>query len=85
MENFRPFTFARSRQAFIVNKEVWAYQRGVKLHFIEPGKPIQNAFVESFNGKMRDGVPERALVRDAGGSTSDGRGLEEGLQRGPAA
>jgi len=34
--------------------DVWAYQRGVKLHFIEPGKPIQNAFVESFNGKMRD-------------------------------
>ncbi len=34
--------------------DLWAYQRGVKLHFIEPGKPIQNAFVESFNGKMRD-------------------------------
>jgi putative transposase len=34
--------------------DVWAYERGVKLHFIQPGKPIQNAFVESFNGKMRD-------------------------------
>jgi transposase InsO family protein len=34
--------------------DVWAYERGVKLHFIEPGKPIQNAFIESFNGKMRD-------------------------------
>jgi len=34
--------------------DVWAYQRGVKLHFIQPGKPIQNAFIESFNGKMRD-------------------------------
>ncbi len=32
----------------------WAYQRGVKLHFIRPGKPIENAFVESFNGKLRD-------------------------------
>ena len=30
--------------------DVWAYTRGVKLHFIEPGKPVQNAFVESFNG-----------------------------------
>ena len=34
--------------------EVWAYEHGVKLHFIEPGKPVQNAFIESFNGKMRD-------------------------------
>src|SRR5437763_16507058 len=34
--------------------DVWAYERGVKLHFIEPGKPVQNAFIESFNGKMRD-------------------------------
>ncbi len=34
--------------------DVWAYERGVKLHFIEAGKPVQNAFIESFNGKMRD-------------------------------
>ena len=27
---------------------------GVRLRFIEPGKPVQNAFVESFNGRMRD-------------------------------
>ena len=32
----------------------WAYQHGVKLHFIQPGKPVQNAYVESFNGKFRD-------------------------------
>lgn len=32
----------------------WAYQHGVKLDFIEPGKPIQNAWIESFNGKYRD-------------------------------
>ena len=34
--------------------DVWAYQRGVQLHFIRPGKPIENAYVESFNGKFRD-------------------------------
>ena len=32
----------------------WAYRRGVKLNFIRPGKPIENAFVESFNGRLRD-------------------------------
>jgi putative transposase len=32
----------------------WAYQRGVQLHFIDPGQPVQNAFIESFNGKFRD-------------------------------
>jgi len=32
----------------------WAREAGVTLHFIEPGKPIQNAFAESFNGRFRD-------------------------------
>jgi len=32
----------------------WAYERGVWLRFIEPGKPVQNAFVESFQGRLRD-------------------------------
>lgn len=32
----------------------WARNRGVTLHFIQPAKPTQNAFVESFNGKFRD-------------------------------
>ena len=32
----------------------WAYERGIHLYFIQPGKPVQNAFVESFNGKMRE-------------------------------
>jgi len=32
----------------------WSKPAGVKLHFIDPGKPVQNAFIESFNGKLRD-------------------------------
>jgi len=32
----------------------WAHQRGLTLHFIRPGKPVENAYVESFNGKLRD-------------------------------
>jgi putative transposase len=34
--------------------DTWAYARGVQLRFIRPGKPTENAFVESFNGKFRD-------------------------------
>ena len=34
--------------------DAWAVQHGVHLHFIQPGKPVQNAFIESFNGKFRD-------------------------------
>ena len=34
--------------------DLWAYQNGVKLHFIQPGRPIQNAYIESFNGRFRD-------------------------------
>ncbi len=32
----------------------WAHQHGVTLQFIEPGKPVQNCFIESFNGRLRD-------------------------------
>lgn len=32
----------------------WAYQRGIKLHFITPGRPVENCYGESFNGKLRD-------------------------------
>ena len=32
----------------------WAYKNGVELHFITPGRPVENAYIESFNGKFRD-------------------------------
>ena len=32
----------------------WAHEHGVVLQFIRPGKPVENAYCESFNGKFRD-------------------------------
>jgi len=46
----------------------WAYRRGVQLDFIRPGKPIENAFIESFNGRLRDeclNVHQFASIADA--------------------
>jgi len=34
--------------------DLWAYTNGVELDFSRPGKPTDNAFVESFNGKFRE-------------------------------
>jgi putative transposase len=40
---------------FISNAlDAWAYQRGIKLTFIRPGRPVENAYIESFNGRLRD-------------------------------
>lgn len=32
----------------------WAYKRGIEVEYIQPGKPIQNAYVESFNSRFRE-------------------------------
>jgi putative transposase len=34
--------------------DAWAYRNGIQLDFIRPGKPIENCFIESFNGRLRD-------------------------------
>jgi len=34
--------------------DAWAYAQGVRLAFIRPGKPVENAYIESFNGRLRD-------------------------------
>jgi transposase InsO family protein len=47
---------AASRSALIDSKALdrWAYENGVTLDSSRPGKPTDNAFVESFNGRLRD-------------------------------
>lgn len=32
----------------------WAYRNKIEIEFIQPGKPVQNAYIESFNGKLRE-------------------------------
>ncbi len=34
--------------------DAWAHEYGVKLQFIRPGKPVENAYIESFNGRLRE-------------------------------
>ena len=39
----------------------WSSERGVGWHYIQPGKPQQNAFIESFNGRLRDELLNETL------------------------
>lgn len=54
--------------------DAWAYQHGVQVHFIAPGKPMQNGHVESFNGKFRDECLNQHWFMDL----ADARSLIEG-------
>ena len=42
----------------------WSQRTGVKLNFIQPGKPTQNAFVESFNARLRDSCLNQHWFKD---------------------
>jgi transposase InsO family protein len=42
----------------------WASDNGVDWHYIAPGRPMQNGFVESFNGRMRDELLNESLFID---------------------
>ena len=44
--------------------DAWAYRRGVHLDFIRPGKPTENGFIESFNGRLRDALLNTELFFD---------------------
>src|SRR5205807_6530569 len=52
----------------------------VRLNFIELGKPVQNAFIESFNGRLARRMFERELVFECGRCATPDRGLEMALQ-----
>lgn len=59
--------------------DAWADDNGVQLCFIDPGKPAQNACIESFNGRFRDeclnqhwfiSIGEAREITKIGGSTT---------------
>jgi len=54
-EHGKPETIKTDNGPEFISKEVdlWAYAHGVKLDFSRPGKPTDNAFIESFNGRFR--------------------------------
>lgn len=55
-EDYQPERFVMDNGPEFISRAFlgWAQYRRIQLDFIEPGKPNQNAFVESFNGKFRD-------------------------------
>jgi hypothetical protein len=59
----------------------WCQQSRVDWHYIQPGKPRQSAFVESFIGRLRDERLNQTLFT----SLAHARALEARLQRPPAA
>jgi len=44
--------------------DAWAHERGVALDFIRPGKPVENGFIESFNGRLRDELLNTEIFLD---------------------
>ena len=59
----------------------WCEDTSIDWHFIAPGKPMQNAFVESFNGRMRDELLNETLFFDLDDARDQDRGVGRRLQR----
>ena len=58
----------------------WCQHIGVEWHYIAPGKPQQNGFAKSFNGRLGGECPERTPVPNAGCGETDHRGMADRLQ-----
>jgi putative transposase len=63
----------------------WQEELGIEWHYIAPGKPMQNGFVESFNGRLRDECLNEHLFANLKRSSPDHRGMEDRLQHQPTA
>ena len=69
MRELDTLIIARGRPAMIAILR-WSQERRVEWHYIAPGNPQQNAFIESFNGRLRDELLNETLF----GSRSQARG-----------
>ncbi len=65
--------------------DAWAYQNGVALEFSRPGKPTDNAFVESFNGHFRAECLDQHWFASAYGGATNHRSMADRVQHGAAA
>ena len=80
-----PFPMCYGPEMISKALDEWAYRKGGRLNFIEPGKPVQTAFVESFNGcaAAREApqrrMSQRALVPAPGRCPQHHRGLADRL------
>ena len=55
-ERAQPATIVTDNGPEFISKALdqWAHERGIVQHFNRPGKPVENAYIESFNGRVRD-------------------------------
>jgi transposase InsO family protein len=63
----------------------WAAQTNVELHFIDPGRPMQNGSVESFNGRFRDELLNEHVFPPIFHARAAIENLERRLQHAPTA
>jgi len=55
--------------------DAWAYAHGVRLDFIRLGRPVENAFIESFNGRLRD----ECLNSHVFGNVAEAQAADQGI------
>ena len=60
----KQITVDNGTEFFSKAMDAWAYRSGVKLDFIRPGRPMDNGYIESFNGRLRDECLNAELFSD---------------------
>jgi putative transposase len=60
----RDITVDNGTEFFSKAMDAWAHKRSVRLDFIRPGRPTENGYIESFNGKLREECLNAELFLD---------------------